>query len=87
MTEGDRRQNSACFEICGIRIPSGASRQLPLGPRGALDEFVEIWPEPAFQTDWNAGSGSFPYLDASTVSEGFTIQQDKLFREQVRKAA
>ena len=30
---GDLRQISECFEICGVRIPSGPSGQLPLSPR------------------------------------------------------
>ena len=33
---GDFLLISECSEICDIRIPSGASRQLPLSPRGAL---------------------------------------------------
>ena len=33
---GDRLQISECSEICDVRIPSGASRQLPLCPRGAF---------------------------------------------------
>ena len=33
---GDLLQDSECSGICGVRIPSGPSGQLPLCPRGAL---------------------------------------------------
>ena len=36
---GDLYQISECSEICGVRIPSGATRQLPLCPRGALGAY------------------------------------------------
>ena len=33
---GDLLQDSECSGICGVRIPSGPSGQLPLCPRGAF---------------------------------------------------
>ena len=33
---GDLPQISECSKICGVRIPSGASRQRPLEPKGSL---------------------------------------------------
>ena len=33
---GDLLQDPECSKICSVRIPSGASRQLPLSPGGAF---------------------------------------------------